>query len=112
MAAARTLAAAAATGALAPDSIDEAAFAAALGTARRASTFGLPGADAFADVAGDPDVVIRTSGERRLSNFLLWQAAWSELVFCDALWPDFGETQLADALREYAARSRRFGGHE
>jgi undecaprenyl diphosphate synthase len=58
----------------------------------------------------DPDLVIRTSGERRLSNFLLWQSAYSELVFTDMLWPDFGEEPLREALEEYARRQRRFGG--
>jgi undecaprenyl diphosphate synthase len=57
----------------------------------------------------DPDVVIRTSGEQRLSNFLLWQSAYSELVFTDTLWPDFGEDGLRNALEEYAGRGRRFG---
>jgi len=58
----------------------------------------------------DPDLVIRTSGELRLSNFLLWQSAYSELVFVDTLWPDFGRAELAAALGEYASRGRRFGG--
>lgn len=58
----------------------------------------------------DPDLVIRTSGEKRLSNFLLWQTAYSEFVFMDTLWPDFGELQLTDAIRQYQARDRRFGG--
>jgi undecaprenyl diphosphate synthase len=53
--------------------------------------------------------VIRTSGEQRLSNFLLWQSAYSELVFTDTLWPDFGEDDLRAALGEYATRARRFG---
>ncbi len=57
----------------------------------------------------DPDLLIRTSGERRLSNFLLWQCAYSELVFSDTLWPDFDRAALAAALDEYAARERRFG---
>jgi undecaprenyl diphosphate synthase len=63
----------------------------------------------FAPELPDPDVVIRTSGELRLSNFLLWQSAYSELVFTDTLWPDFGEEQLRAALDEYARRGRRFG---
>jgi undecaprenyl diphosphate synthase len=54
--------------------------------------------------------VIRTSGEVRWSNFLLWQAAYAELVFVDTLWPDFGRTHLVAALEEYARRERRFGG--
>jgi undecaprenyl diphosphate synthase len=58
----------------------------------------------------DPDLVIRTSGEQRLSNFLLWQSAYAELIFVDVLWPDFGEEQLRAALGEYAGRRRRFGG--
>jgi undecaprenyl diphosphate synthase len=58
----------------------------------------------------DPDLVIRTSGELRLSNFLLWQAAYSELVFVPCYWPDFGSDHLAEALRDYAGRERRFGG--
>jgi undecaprenyl diphosphate synthase len=58
----------------------------------------------------DPDLVIRTSGERRLSNYLLWQSAYSELVFRDELWPDFSRQALEESLAEYAARKRRFGG--
>lgn len=58
----------------------------------------------------DPDLVIRTSGEMRLSNFLLWQAAYSELVFVPCYWPDFDDSHLAEALRDYAGRERRFGG--
>ncbi|MCS7006421.1 MAG: polyprenyl diphosphate synthase [Thermoleophilia bacterium] len=58
----------------------------------------------------DPDLVIRTSGEKRLSNFLLWQSAYAELVFTDTLWPDFGEADLRAALEEFAMRARRFGG--
>jgi len=57
----------------------------------------------------DPELLIRTSGERRLSNYLLWQCAYSELVFSEALWPDFDRDELAAALEEYAARERRFG---
>ncbi|HEY4451353.1 MAG TPA: polyprenyl diphosphate synthase [Solirubrobacteraceae bacterium] len=60
----------------------------------------------------DPDLLIRTSGERRLSNFLLWQAAYSELVFRPELWPDFGREALEECLAEYAERSRRFGRRE
>jgi undecaprenyl diphosphate synthase len=64
------------------------------------------------DTAGipDPELVIRTSGELRLSNFLLWQAAYSELVFLPCYWPDFSRDHLADALRDFAGRERRFGG--
>ena len=58
----------------------------------------------------DPDLVIRTSGEQRLSNFLLWQSAYSELVFVDVLWPDFDADHLRAAIAEYAGRRRRFGG--
>jgi len=58
----------------------------------------------------EPDVLIRTSGEMRMSNFLLWQLAYAELVFVDTLWPDFGERELRRALDEYASRRRRFGG--
>lgn len=60
--------------------------------------------------APDPDLFIRTGGEVRISNFLLWQVAYSELVFSDCLWPEFGEAQLDAALRDYASRERRFGG--
>jgi undecaprenyl diphosphate synthase len=64
------------------------------------------------DTAGlpPPDLVIRTSGEQRLSNFLMWQAAYAELMFVDTLWPDFGKAELAAALDDFAARERRFGG--
>jgi undecaprenyl diphosphate synthase len=58
----------------------------------------------------DPDLLIRTAGERRLSNFLLWQAAYSELHFCPKLWPDFEETDLEEALADYHSRTRKFGG--
>jgi undecaprenyl diphosphate synthase len=58
----------------------------------------------------EPDLLIRTSGELRISNFLLWQLAYTELVFVDTLWPDFGERQLREALAQYANRRRRFGG--
>jgi undecaprenyl diphosphate synthase len=91
--AARTLARAVAAGEMDPDSIDEDAFAAALYTAN------IP----------DPDLLIRTSGEQRISNFLLWQSAYSELVFFNKLWPDFGKEDLADAVREYQQRDRRYG---
>ncbi|MDQ2982771.1 MAG: polyprenyl diphosphate synthase [Actinomycetota bacterium] len=79
---------------LTPDEIDEDTFARAL----------------YAPDLPDPDLVIRTSGEMRLSNFLLWQAAYAELVFVDTLWPDFGRGELEQALAEYASRRRRFGG--
>jgi undecaprenyl diphosphate synthase len=92
-AAARILAEAAREGRLDPASIDEASVASHLATA------GIP----------DPDLVIRTSGEQRLSNFLLWQAAYAELVFLDVLWPDFGPEHFAAALSEFARRDRRFG---
>jgi undecaprenyl diphosphate synthase len=58
----------------------------------------------------DPDLVIRTGGEKRLSNFLLFQTAYSELYFCNVLWPDFSPADLHDALRDYAGRTRRYGG--
>jgi undecaprenyl diphosphate synthase len=77
-----------------PDEIDEAALAANL----------------YAPEMPDPDVVIRTSGELRLSNFLLWQLAYAELVFLDTLWPDFGPEEFRTAVSEYARRRRRFGG--
>ena len=93
-AAARKLAAKAAAGEIAPESIDEQAIEAELQTAD------LP----------ELDLLIRTSGEVRLSNFLLWQAAYAELLFLDTLWPDFDERAFADALTIYAARERRFGG--
>jgi undecaprenyl diphosphate synthase len=92
--AARSLAAKAAAGDLAPDAIDDEAIDSALDTA------GLP----------PLDLLIRTSGEHRLSNFLLWQAAYAELLFVDTLWPDFGAEQLRRALTEYGGRERRFGG--
>jgi len=58
----------------------------------------------------DPDLIVRTSGEQRLSNFLLWQAAYSELVFLPCYWPDFGRAELEQAIESFAARERRFGG--
>jgi len=64
----------------------------------------------YAPEMHDPDLIIRTSGERRLSNYLLWQSAYSELVFRDELWPDFTRESLQECLTEYAARRRRFGG--
>jgi undecaprenyl diphosphate synthase len=91
--AARKLAQAVRDGGLDPALIDEARFANAL------ATTGIP----------DPDLVIRTSGEQRLSNFLLWQAAYAELVFLDVLWPDFAAEHFGTALAEYARRERRFG---
>lgn len=83
-----------ASGRLSPEQIDEKLISAGLFTA---------------DIP-DPDLIVRTSGEQRLSNFLLWQAAYSELVFCDCLWPDFDETQLEAVLEEYSQRQRRYGG--
>jgi undecaprenyl diphosphate synthase len=64
----------------------------------------------YAPALPDPDLLIRTSGELRISNFLLWQIAYSELVFVDRLWPDFGPRDLREALAAYAHRRRRFGG--
>ena len=58
----------------------------------------------------DPELVIRPSGEKRISNFLLWQSAYSEYVFMNVLWPDFGPKDLDDAIEEYHKRDRRFGG--
>jgi len=91
--AARRLARAAAEGRLSPDEIGEDVFAGALSTA------GIP----------DPDLMIRTSGEKRLSNFLLWQSAYTEFVFADVLWPDFGREHLEIAIAEFRRRERRFG---
>ena len=68
----------------------------------------LAGAMALAQVP-DPDLLIRTGGEQRISNFLLWQCAYSELYFSDRLWPDFDEAALDEALAAFAARERRFG---
>jgi undecaprenyl diphosphate synthase len=64
----------------------------------------------YAPEMHDPDLIIRTSGERRLSNYLLWQSAYSELIFRDELWPDFTREALEQSLAEFAARRRRFGG--
>jgi len=64
----------------------------------------------YAPEMHDPDLIIRTSGERRLSNYLLWQSAYSELVFREELWPDFTRTALEQSLAEFSARRRRFGG--
>ena len=68
--------------------------------------------DAALDTNGlpDPDLLIRTSGELRLSNFLLWQLAYAEFVFLDAFWPDFDRAMLERAIEEYQSRQRRFGG--
>ena len=93
-AAARSLARKVDAGEISPRQIDEAAFAAEL------QTHGLP----------ELDLLIRTSGEMRLSNFLLWQAAYAELIFLEKLWPDFAEQDFAEAIRRFAARERRFGG--
>ena len=91
--AARRMAAEAAAGRLDPASIDESTFAAAL---------------ALGD-APDPDLFIRTGGEQRISNFLLWNLAYTELYFCDCLWPDFDEAELERAFRHFAGRQRRYG---
>ena len=93
-AAARALAEKAAAGEIEPDQIDEEAIGAGL------QTHDLP----------ELDLLIRTSGEVRLSNFLLWQSAYSELLFLDVLWPDFDEKTFAEALEQFATRQRRFGG--
>jgi undecaprenyl diphosphate synthase len=79
---------------LSPDQVDEDAIALRL----------------YAPDLPDPDLLIRTSGELRISNFLLWQLAYAELVFVDTLWPDFGDDDLRGALDAYASRRRRFGG--
>ena len=91
---ARKLAQQAVAGNISPDEIDIEAFATTLDTS---------------DIP-DPDLVIRTSGEIRLSNFLLWQAAYSELFFLPCYWPDFTQDHLAEAIGQFAARERRFGG--
>jgi len=83
-------------GDLGPDELTEARFAEFL------DTRGTP----------DPDLVIRTSGEHRISNFLLWQAAYAEFVFVDVLWPDFGASHLRHAIEMYHRRERRFGATE
>lgn len=90
----RELARRVARGELTPDAIDEATLASSLYTA------GLP----------EPDLLIRTAGEMRISNFLLWQISYAEIHVTDVLWPDFGVEQLHQAVRDYASRSRRFGG--
>jgi undecaprenyl diphosphate synthase len=64
----------------------------------------------YAPEMHDPDLIIRTSGERRLSNYLLWQSAYSELVFREELWPDFSRAALEESLAEFSERRRRFGG--
>lgn len=89
----RKLARMAQLGVLSPDEIDENKFDEVLATA------GQP----------DPDLFIRTGGERRISNFLLWQSAYAELYFTDVLWPDFGEQDMLEALEDFAGRQRRFG---
>lgn len=66
----------------------------------------------YAPEMSDPDLVIRTSGEQRMSNYLLWQTAYSELVFSDELWPDFDRDAFAESLEEFASRQRRFGGRQ
>ena len=91
--AARRLAERVADGELDPGSVDESAVAGALSVPE------MP----------DVDLVIRTSGEQRLSNFLLWQAAYAELVFADCFWPEFGAQRLVDAVLEFQSRGRRFG---
>lgn len=79
---------------VAPDDIDADAI------ASRLSTAGTP----------DPDLMIRTGGEQRISNFLLWECAYAEFLFSDVMWPDFGEAELADAIATFAGRERRYGG--
>jgi undecaprenyl diphosphate synthase len=92
-AAARAIAEAVRAGTLDPEEVDDAAVAARL----------------FTRDMPDPDLILRTSGEQRLSNFLLWQAAYAEFVFLDVLWPDFSAEHMAGALAEYARRERRYG---
>jgi undecaprenyl diphosphate synthase len=92
--AARAAARAVKKGEIAAEAIDETSF------SRFLDTSGAP----------DPDLVIRTSGEKRISNFLLWQAAYAEYVFLDVLWPDFDHEWFAAAIREFKGRERRFGG--
>jgi len=92
----RRIAQAVAAGEMRLDEIDEAAI------AHRLYTHGIP----------DPDVIIRTSGEQRVSNFLLWQGAYSELIFVEENWPDFDERTFLRVLEEYGQRERRFGGIE
>ena len=92
--AAQRLAKAVRDGRLDPDQIDETVFETCLSTAAEP----------------DPDLIIRTSGELRLSNFLLWEAAYAELVFQDVLWPDYGPAHLEAAVAEYRGRNRRYGG--
>src|SRR5262249_39931236 len=92
----RAIARAVAAGTLKPEDITEATIEASLYTA------GIP----------DPDLIIRTSGEQRISNFLLWQAAYSEFVFVDEYWPDFDEASFVRVLETFAQRDRRFGGIE
>ena len=92
--AAQALAREAKAGRLDPEAIDDAAFAGALDTA------GMP----------DVDLMIRTSGEQRISNFLLWQAAYAELLFLDVLWPDFEPKHFSEAIETYKQRNRRYGG--
>jgi undecaprenyl diphosphate synthase len=94
LSAARRLATAAKAGEIEPEQIDEAMFDDAL------TTHGLPSLD----------LLIRTSGEQRLSNFLLWQAAYAELLFVDTLWPDFDGAALSEAIAQFGRRQRRFGG--
>jgi undecaprenyl diphosphate synthase len=91
--AARKLAQAAKAGEIDPAAIDQDTISERLWTAE------LP----------DPDLVIRTSGEQRISNFFLWQAAYAELVFLDTLWPDFSKADLENAIREFRRRERRYG---
>ncbi len=93
VAAVRTIAAQVARGGLAVDAVDEDCL------ARHLFTVDLP----------DPDLLIRTSGEQRISNFLLWQSAYSELVFTKTLWPDFAKSDLEQAIDEYCGRERRYG---
>jgi undecaprenyl diphosphate synthase len=89
--------------------VDAVRQAAAAGADPAALTEADISANLYSPLMRDADLVIRTSGEKRLSNFLLWQAAYAELYFTDRLWPDFGKAELREALADYAARHRRFG---
>jgi undecaprenyl diphosphate synthase len=90
----RALAERAKAGTLDPEAIDEDALRASFES----------------EACEDPDLIIRTGGEQRLSNFMLWQSCYSELYFCDTLWPDFGEAEIDRALADFARRERRYGG--
>ena len=106
-AAVRAVAAQVAAGNMCPGDIDETVFAAFMATCGQ-YTDGGEACEPW-EVQGEPDLLIRTSGEQRLSNFLLWHLAWTELYFTDTLWPDFDERCLDTALEWFSQRKRRFG---